>query len=277
MVGSLSSFFMGYFSDKYGRKTVCLIMSILMSLSIILSELFQLDIFNFNISQKYVIYFIFQFFLGFSINTIYYCSFILLLEITSARHNTQVSNLNVYFYVLGELVILIVSYLARDYHLINCFMIFFSLFIVFLLVFFVPESPRYLVTKKKYKEAYIILKHIALSNGREKNMMEEREFINTFCNEKIRKRKQSQKTNSTCETRDLINEKISFSEEIEFTLDKIEQSQKSDSVYFYLFKSSKNFLKTLLLAYIWIAISMIYYGVSLGIFINLFYLFNIQN
>jgi len=265
MVGSLCSFFMGYFSDKYGRKTCLIIMSILMSLSMILSEILQLQIFNFDILEKYIIYFIFQFFLGFTVNINYYCSYILLLEITSTKHSTEVSNLNVYFYVLGELIILIVSFLTRDHHLINIFMIIFSILVVFLLIILLPESPRYLVTKKKYTQAYFILKRIALINGKEKYMIDEREFMNVFCNEKIRKRKQSDKTSSTCETRDLINEKISFNEEVEFTLET--NSKKSDSVYFYLFKSKGNFLKTCLLAYIWIALSMIYYGVSLGIYL----------
>ena len=133
MVGALSSFFMGYFSDKYGRKTICLLMSILMSLSIIMNELLQLEIFGLNINSKYLAYVISQFVLGFSVNTSYYTSFILLLEITSSKHSTLVSNFNVYMYVIGELIILAVAYFTKNCHLMNYFMAFYSLFFILLI------------------------------------------------------------------------------------------------------------------------------------------------
>jgi len=94
MVGALVSFFMGYFSDKYGRWTVCLLMSILMSLSLIINELLQFEIFGLETNYKYIIYVISQFYLGFTSYVLYVTSYVLLLEITSSKYNTIVSNVN---------------------------------------------------------------------------------------------------------------------------------------------------------------------------------------
>lgn len=94
MVGALVSFPSGYFSDRYGRKTVCLIMSIVMSLSIILNETFQYEIFGLDNTYKYVIYVASQFCLGFTSYVLYVTSYVLLLEITSSKYNTIVSNVN---------------------------------------------------------------------------------------------------------------------------------------------------------------------------------------
>ena len=104
MVGALSSFFMGYFSDKYGRKTICLLMSILMSLSIIMNELLQLEIFGLEINSKYLAYVISQFILGFTSYVLYVTSYVLLLEITSSKFSTIVSNINLYMYVVGDFI-----------------------------------------------------------------------------------------------------------------------------------------------------------------------------
>ena len=94
MVGALVSFFMGYFSDKFGRKTVCLLMSIIMSLSLTLNELFQFEFFGLETNFKYIIYVISQFCLGFTSYVLYVTSYVLLLEITSSKYNTIVSNVN---------------------------------------------------------------------------------------------------------------------------------------------------------------------------------------
>ena len=84
---------MGYYSDKYGRKTVCLIMSIIMSLSIILNETFDL-IYGLNKNYIFAIYFVSQFCTGFTSFVVYDTSFVLLLEVTSSKHSTVVSNVN---------------------------------------------------------------------------------------------------------------------------------------------------------------------------------------
>ncbi len=195
MIGSLSSFFMGYFSDKYGRKTICLIMSILMSLSIILSELFQLEIFGLSINSKYIIYFISQFFIGFTSYVLYVTSYVLLLEITTTKNSTIVSNVNLYLFVVGELLTLIIGYVLRNWHSINYFLIFYSILIVLMVALVLPESPRYLVTLKKYRKAYKILKRIAKVNGTSQKLLNENEMIRLFKSSVSNKNKEQEENN----------------------------------------------------------------------------------
>ena len=64
MIGALLSFFVGYFSDKYGRRKVCLTLAILMCSSIISTQILQM--FNLDTNSKYVIYCLLQFMLGFT-------------------------------------------------------------------------------------------------------------------------------------------------------------------------------------------------------------------
>lgn len=280
MFGAIISFFMGYFSDHYGRKTVCLLATLLMSLSIMINEILQFEWFNLDINSKYIVYSITQFLLGFCVSTNYYASFILLLEITSAKHITIVSNFYDYMYVFGEFLILVVSYFARNFHFINYFISFCSLMIFLLVAICIPESPRYLITKKKYKEAYSVLKKIAKVNENENNLKSYPEFEIIFSSDTIDHQiKIVDKNSSNNETSDLMLEKTSGEiEKNEST--KVKQpnylfrANRSHSLYNFLFKAKNHVLMTFLLSYIWIALSMIYFGVSLGAFrlISEFYL-----
>jgi MFS family permease len=264
MIGSLSSFFMGYFSDKYGRKTVCLIMSILMSLSIILSELFQLEIFGLSFNTKYIIYVISQCSLGFTSYVLYVTSYVLLLEITSSKHSTLVSNVNLYLYVFGELLALIVAYLVQNWHTINYFLILYSIIIVLMAAFILPESPRYLIALKKYKNAFKVLKKIAKVNGTASKMLNENEMIALF-----------QSDRSSSDSTRVENNRLDINEDNNLLAGEINNTEKELTLFGYLTNPVFNLIKTFLLTYLWIALSMIYYGVSLGIFINLFNLFTI--
>ena len=92
MIGALNGFFMGFFSDKYGRKKICLLMVILMFLAILVSQLlihfnifsFNVSFFNANVNANYFIYCISQYMIGFSSFTCYVTSYVLLLEITTS-------------------------------------------------------------------------------------------------------------------------------------------------------------------------------------------------
>jgi MFS family permease len=248
MIGSLVSFFMGYFSDKYGRKTICLIMSILMSLSIILSELFQLEILGLSINSKYVIYFISQFLIGFTSYVLYVTSYVLLLEITTTKNSTIVSNVNLYLFVVGELLALLIGYVLRNWHWINYFLTFYSILIVLMVALVLPESPRYLVTLKKYRKAYKILKRIAKVNGTSQKLLNENEMIRIF------KSSVSSNNNIEQEENNPLNEQFNDIEK-----------EKDSTLIDYLTNPLFNLMKTFILTYCWIALSMIYYGVSLGI------------
>lgn len=132
----------GIFSDKYGRRFVCLAMSIILSLSIIICEALQAEMFNLSNETLYLVYLTSQFFLGFSSFILYIVSYILLIEIISTKYSMLVSIININIYVVGELILLIASYLLRNWHHQNIFLSIYSLVIVCLIFFFLPESPK---------------------------------------------------------------------------------------------------------------------------------------
>lgn len=170
MVGSFSAFFMGYFSDKFGRKRTTLVISILTCSIFILFELTQLKYFNLSVNKSYILYLISQFLLGVLGTSLYSASFVLLIESTTSEYNTLVSNINLYFYSVGELVVAIVAYFWRDWHILNWFMGLYGIVIVIILILLLPESPRFLVANKRYDEAYLVLKQISKYNGKKKSL-----------------------------------------------------------------------------------------------------------
>ena len=64
MIGCFSTFFIGHFSDKYGRKKVLIFVAIVTNITLILCTLLQQKFFNLSNSSRYVVYATSQFFLG---------------------------------------------------------------------------------------------------------------------------------------------------------------------------------------------------------------------
>lgn len=141
-VGAVSAFFVGYLSDMYGRKKVCLLISILLTLNMIICELFQLDAFGFNNLQLYVLYLITQFVSGFTIFSLDMVTFVLLFELTTAKYSNFISRFNMTFYAVGELVLLVVSFYFRDWRKHNLFAGIASLILFIIISLFISESPR---------------------------------------------------------------------------------------------------------------------------------------
>jgi len=118
-----------------------------------------------------------QFLLGFTSYSLYVTSYVLLLELTTPKYSTIVSNNNLYFYILGEMIALLLGYFARDWHIIIWCVGAYSIIIVLIICFYLQESPRYLIARKMYKEALLVLNKIALTNGKE-FLIEEFELSN---------------------------------------------------------------------------------------------------
>jgi len=64
MIGCFSTFFIGHFSDKYGRKKVLIFVAIVTNITLILCTLLQQKFINLSNSSRYVVYATSQFFLG---------------------------------------------------------------------------------------------------------------------------------------------------------------------------------------------------------------------
>lgn len=237
MIGALSSVFVGSFSDKYGRRTAILILTVIFSMSIILCEILQYNVFNLSNDYKYYVYAVTQFFLGFTSFSLYVVSYILIIELSITKYSMLASVIFINIYVIGELLLLAAAYLLRDWHLLNWFIASYSLMALTIISYTVPESPKFLITNKRYEEAAYILTNMAKTNG----------------------------VNITITEKDITNELHSGEAEKMISEEENTVDTKKTSVIYYLTHPLINLVRTIILAYQFISLSMIYFGISLGI------------
>jgi MFS family permease len=250
MLGSFTAIFGGYFGDHYGRKKSTVGFLCLLSATMVLSQIFMLDAVKIGVTAKYVIYCISQMLIGAFVKCLYISAYVLLLELTNHRYHTLFSNIKLVFYVVGELLILLLAYFVRDWQIINWVVAATTVLVTFSSWILLDESPRWLVSQGRYDEAIKTLEKIARMNKRELNL------------------KNLDSKVSTDETfYKIFNSKISSADSIPLPEgdDKISKSMSMKSMLVGIFTPKKIFLKTVLTSYVWFATSLLYYGQSLGI------------
>lgn len=236
MIGCFFTFFVGYFSDKFGRQKVLLIVVITANVFLFLCSILEMDVFNFSVNTRYAIYAVSMFFLGNLTYVVEIVSYVLALELTTPKYHAIVSIIYLNMYVLGEYYVLIIYYLSRNWHVLYWCVSGYSLIITGLVVFVIPESPRILAANQRYDAAAKVLNKIAKFNGKD---------IKKFTGDEIESE---------------LNQEKKLQENTMVTV-----ANKNASAWYYLTHPWKNMVRFLLMAYVWIAISMVYFGVSLGI------------
>lgn len=255
--GSIFGFCGGVFGDKYGRRKAVLVFAFLLTISLLVSQFFLLPQFNLSIEIRYIIFSISQFLIGLLVNCLYCTSYVLLMEFTTEKYRTQIANLNSYIYVVGELIVFAVYYFSRDWHVLNWFIGIFSL-IIFLLSFYLIESPIWLVSIGKNDEAICNLRKIAKSNGK-KDFQINITLIESF---KYQQKLLDDEHNSLA----ISNSKDKNREN---KIEKENDAQEACNIDIFMLKEiftpKETFIKTTLLFYIWAALMLLYYGISLGV------------
>jgi MFS family permease len=249
MLGSFSALFSGYFGDRYGRKKSTVGFMCLLSVTLVISQIFVLDAVKIGITAKYVIYCISQMLIGTFVNCLYVSAYVLLLELTTHRYHTIFSNIKLLFYVIGELLILLLAYFVRDWQIINWVIAASTVVVTISIIFLIDESPRWLVSQGRYNEAFKILEKIARINKKELNLKQldaniisDESFYHIFNN----------KVAPIDNVHDNENQKV-------------DKSMSMKKMLIEIFTPKKIFLKTALTSYVWFATSLLYYGQSLGI------------
>ncbi len=144
---------------------------------------------------------------------------------------------------LGEIIIVVSCYFLRNWHYHNLFIATYSFLCALSISIFLPESPKFLISKKNYKEASIVLSKISKING------------NTEITEEdiIKEMTQGEEN------------KVMLSSTSNINKDEQKVHAKIDSnVFDYLLNTKKNLRNLLLLAHVWFTMSMIYYGMNYG-------------
>ena len=238
LVGTVCAIFSGYFGDRFGRKKSILGFLTALTLLLFSSQLLVSDFLGINITAKYVIYCISQFLTGIFCNCLYISSYVLMLESTTHSRHTLFSNVHLSIYVLGEIFILVPSYFIRNWEINNWIVAGFTAISFLMVVFFLIESPRWLISQKRFEEAESIFKRIAIING--KSWEKHFEIKNI---------------NSEFESRDDL---ISH---IDKKSDNLEIKTMMKLICF----PKINFKKSTLFSCVWFSLNLLYYGVSLGV------------
>jgi MFS family permease len=307
--GSIFGFCGGVFGDKYGRKRASFWFATMLTFTLLISQLLQIDFFVLRIEVRYLIYTIGQFLIGLLVNCLYCTAYVLLMEFTTEKYRTYVANLNSYFYVLGELIVLFAYYINRNWHFLNWFIGVYSLILVFL-ISFLPESPAWLISSKRFSEASAILKSIAKVNGN-KNYIVPNLIKNTIDDlddsytQRQHQQQQQHQEYQQQQHESLLNKKstdmATVADSSMYTKHSVHSKEldgmlvtdynphhlyKRNQIHYNSFESidikrdsydldilmlknlfvpKSNFIKTSLCFYIWAALMLLYYGISLGV------------
>ena len=119
LIGGFFSICAGFLSDKFGRKKTLFYIILAICVVYVMCELAQLRIFNLSMLARYSVYTFGQLLIGCFQKSLYCVGFILLIEMTSLKHLTVISIYYLCMYVFGEFLVLVIGYLARDWHMIN--------------------------------------------------------------------------------------------------------------------------------------------------------------
>ncbi|XP_023324223.1 organic cation transporter protein isoform X3 [Eurytemora carolleeae] len=146
--------FWGWCSDKFGRRP-----------SILVSCLFQIfSSVAAAFSVNYIMFIFFRFFVAFSVSGVFECGFVLVTEIVSAELRTPFGIMTQFPFGIGASLLPLVAYFIKDWQPLQLAISIPSILLV-TYYWFIPESPRWLVSENRYPEALQVLKEAAKING----------------------------------------------------------------------------------------------------------------
>lgn len=148
LLGAIAgAYFAGGMADKYGRKKALIYIALIFGISSILTGL------AFNFST----FILFRILGGFSVGAVSVISPMYLSEMASAQHRGKLVSLYQLAITIGILLSFAINYLLHDIGDWNWRWMFISGFfpslLFYMLLFIVPESPRWLMMNDKSKEA----------------------------------------------------------------------------------------------------------------------------
>lgn len=166
----LGALFFGYTSSLYGRKMMLLI-SVLFTYIMIILPMFVLQKWVFLISRVFASFFM----VGISDQ-----AFLIMAEIVKPDVRSSIIATTTTCWTIGMCILPLATALIRDW--IGLLLIPSVLMIPWLsFVWLVPESPRWLLSKRRYTDAYNVCSHIARVNGKivSGDLLDQLKAINT--------------------------------------------------------------------------------------------------
>ncbi|XP_012946344.1 organic cation transporter protein [Aplysia californica] len=143
----------GFASDKFGRRRVV----IATAAGILVGSIGHAFV------SDLTTLFIFRFIIGMMTTAHYLALFVLVIEYMDPKHRTIVSLVNRMSFTLTQMSLIPIAYLQNDWQVLQTIIIWPSV-LLFLVIWFIPESSRWLVAKNKRGRAEKIVQRAARIN-----------------------------------------------------------------------------------------------------------------
>ncbi|CAF0756334.1 unnamed protein product [Brachionus calyciflorus] len=259
ILGTGCSVFTGILSDKLGRKTAMILLITLMVLVLNTTQFFM-HTKALSINQKFVIFTISRFIQGIA-QTMYSISFVLLLEITGPKNRVTAGNILAYSFSIGQLIIAGLAYFFKDYLKVQWAL---AIYVMpfFMYYWLVPESPRWLLSVNKVRQARTVLEKITRVNNRYENFKQQ--LLDYLFAKKIQK-----KTNVDLENQESWVYIFSLLQEEANRLSLLKKTTSYTQTIVGITHSPILMRRCFILFYTWMVILAVYLGVGMGISGNL--------
>ncbi|XP_023211270.1 organic cation transporter 1-like isoform X2 [Centruroides sculpturatus] len=153
--GIVGSLWFGYVGDKWGRR-IGFISSCTFYAAISIISCFP---------SNYIAYIVYRFLSGMAFPAFFQLPFVIAMEIISVEKRTRDGMLSSASFSVGLVITSGIAYSLQEWFPISLATSF-PLLLLFIYFFFVPESPRWLVSQDRYEEAEEIVQKIAKYNKR---------------------------------------------------------------------------------------------------------------
>ena len=164
--GGFSLFIIGPFADRYGRRKITVIVTVFLLLVCLITQVL-IQWISMSLDARFGLLLVNQFASGLTAS-IFSLIFILLLELTSSAHKSFAGNAALVSFTIGEAIVTLFAYLAKDWQILKwADTAFVALVIPYL--YFMPESPLYLHSKRQFDDLEILLRRIATQNQRKES------------------------------------------------------------------------------------------------------------
>ncbi|XP_053604363.1 organic cation transporter protein-like [Plodia interpunctella] len=149
------SLIFGYVSDRYGRKLAVLLSLFLEAAFVAMSGLVP----------EFWMFLVCRFLIGAAVGGTMLCGYVLFIELCGKSFRPYVIGLHEISFILGYLLLPIIAYFVRDWRNLQLVT---SVPWLMVIVYYwlIPESPRWMITVGKRKEAITLLEFIAKKNNR---------------------------------------------------------------------------------------------------------------
>ncbi|CAF0798698.1 unnamed protein product [Adineta ricciae] len=161
--GGFSLVIIGTLGDKFGRKRTTAITTVFLFVLCIMTQICMQWI-PMTVNVKFGLLLANQLISGLTVAT-YSMAFILMIELTSAAHTSLVGNTALTAFTIGEGVLTLFAYLTVDWQKLKWASTAF-IGVILPYLYFMPETPLYLYSKRQYTALETVLRQIATRNKR---------------------------------------------------------------------------------------------------------------